>query len=70
MPDAQPVRLNGSAVCGRVVALVPGVTRFNHKLASRYAQSQQEIADALQEVRRGRGLGLGRRTLRGLALCR
>ena len=59
MPDAQPVRLNGSAVCGRVVALVPGVTRFNHKLASRYAQSQQEIADALQEVRRGRGAWAG-----------
>lgn len=42
--------LNGSSVCGRVVPLIPGETRFNAALASRYGSTEQDIKDMLNEV--------------------
>jgi len=44
-PPAVP--LNGSCVCGRVVPLIPGETRFNAALASRYGSTEKDIKDML-----------------------
>ena len=44
--------LNGpGSVCGRVVPLIPDVTRLNDLLASRTAHTLEEISDALEQVR-------------------
>ncbi|PRW39278.1 dynamin-related GTPase isoform A [Chlorella sorokiniana] len=54
----EPVPLNGSSVCGRVVPLVPGETRFNTALASRYGSTEQDIKDMLNEVHRMKEEGI------------
>lgn len=49
-PHPLAVPLNGSSVCGRVVPLIPGETRFNAALASRYGSTEQDIKDMLNEA--------------------
>lgn len=50
-PTRRPaVPLNGSCVCGRIVPLIPGETRFNAALASRHGSTEQDIKDMLNEA--------------------